>query len=137
MTLQVLPFIASGLCLLLGLTAIFLRPKALVSWCFFVGMFLLAAERILDQRILEADHVDAVRHWFSRAMWVNSLIPFCWLAFSLVYARGNATEFLRRWKWILVGAALVPLVLMLGVAGPLVEQSVSGKSGMIRFLGAG
>lgn len=137
MTLQFLPVIASGLCLLLGLTAIFLRPKALVSWTFFVGMFLLAAERILDQRILEADNVDAVRHWFTRAMWVNSLLPVCWLGFSLVYARGNATEFLQRWKWILVGAALVPPILMFGVAGPLVEQSISGKGGMIRFLGAG
>jgi putative PEP-CTERM system histidine kinase len=137
MTFQFLPYLASGLCLLLGLIAILLRPKAFVSWCFFTGMFLLAAERILDQRILEADNADAVKHWFSRAMWVNSLLPACWLGFSLVYARGNATEFLQRWKWILVGAVLMPLGLMLGVAGPLVEQSISANSGMIRFLGVG
>lgn len=137
MTLQILPTIASGLCLLLGLIAVCLRPKALVSWCFFAGMFLLAAERMFDRRILEADNAEAVRHWFTRTMWVNSLLPVCWLGFSLMYVRGNAVEFLRRWKWILVGAALVPPILMVGAAGPLVAQSISGTVGTIRFLAAG
>ncbi len=134
---EILPGIASGFCMLLGLAAVFLRPKALVSWCFFAGMMLLAAERVLDQRALEADSAEAVRHWLIRAMWVKSFLPVCWLGFSLIYARGNAAEFLERWKWVLVGAALVPPVVMLGVAGPLLEQSVREGGGVTRFLSAG
>ena len=137
MTLQILPSIAGGLCLLLGLTALLFRPKALVSWFFFAGMFLLAAESVLNQRILEADRAEAVRHWLTRAMWVNSFLPVCWLGFSLIYARGNAAEFLRRWQWVLVGAALIPTALMMRVAGPLVAPLVSDQAGGIRFLAAG
>ncbi len=137
MTPHTLPGIASGLCLLLGLTAVFLRPKALVSWLFFAGMVLLAAERVLDQQALMADRAEAVRHRLSLSMWVNSFLPVCWLAFSLIYARGNAAEFLQRWKWVLVGAALVPPVVMLGAAGPLLEQSLGEKGGVVRFLVAG
>ena len=137
MILEILPQIAGGLCLMIGITAVILRPKALVGWLFFTGMILLAAERVLDQRTLEADSAEAVRHWLSLSMWVNSFLPVCWLGFSLIYARGNAAEFLERWKWILVGAALVPPVVMMGVAGPLLEESVGESGVVVRFLSAG
>lgn len=136
MTHEILPGIAAGLCLLIGLTAVLLRPRTLVAWCFFAGMGLLSAERLLDRGALEAEG-GAVRYWFTLAMWVNSFQPVCWLGFSLMYARGNAAEFLERWKWGLVAAALIPIFLMTGAAGPLVEQTMSEGGGVIRFLAAG
>lgn len=132
---EILSIIASGLCLLLGLTAVFLRPKTLASWCFFAGMALLAAEQVLDQKALIAQSGKEMRFWLSLSMWVNSFLPVCWLTFSLTYARGNAAEFLRRWKWALVGAALLPPLIMTGAAGPLLADPLGESRGIVLFLG--
>lgn len=137
MTYELLPRIAGGLCLVIGLAAVLLRPRAAVSWFFFGGMLLLAAERLLDRKALEADSAAAVQHWLHRAMWVNSLLPAFWLGFSLIYARGNAGEFVRRWKWMLIVAIVVPPALMLGAAGPMLEYSAGENGNAIRFLPAG
>jgi putative PEP-CTERM system histidine kinase len=137
MTQEILLWIASGLCLLIGLVAVLLRPKAAVSWCFFVGMMLLAAERLLDQRAAGADDAVSAGYWLTWAMWVDSFLPACWLAFSLVYARGNAVEFLHRWKGILLVAIVVPPLVMSGAAGPVLEQLRGENGDVIRFAAAG
>lgn len=137
MTADIPTWIACGLCLLIGLAAVLLRPKTGASWCFFIGMILLAAERFVDQAADQAQSAQAVELWLVRGMWVKSLIPVFWLGFSLMYARGNAAEFLRRWRWMLGVALVVPLALSLGVAGRLLEHSISGGVEAFTFLGAG
>lgn len=137
MTDEILPWMAAGLCLVIGLTALLLRPKAAVSWCFFVGTFLLAAERLLDQKASGADNAAAAQDWLIRVMWVNSLSPVFWLGFSLIYARGNAADFVRHWRWVLIVAIVVPLALMVGAAGVLLEYSANENGEAIRFLVAG
>ncbi|MGL5018830.1 MAG: XrtA/PEP-CTERM system histidine kinase PrsK [Luteolibacter sp.] len=137
MTQETLPWIAFGLCAVIGLVAVASRPKVAVSWVFFFGMVLLGVERLLDQRAVGADSAAMVGHWLGRAMWVNSFFPGFWLVFSLIYARGNAAEFLRRWLWILGVAFVVPPAIMAGAIGPVLEYA-SGPSGdVIRFLDAG
>lgn len=137
MTDGMLPWIASGLCLLIGLAAVVLRPKAAASWCFFGGMILLAAEGLLDQSVVQAENALAVEVRLVRAMWVKSLIPGCWLAFSLMYARGNAAEFLRRWRWMLGAGLLVPLGIVAGTGGRLLANSTVNGVEAFRFLAAG
>lgn len=137
MTQDLLPGMACGFCLLIGLAAVLLSPKGLASWCFFAGMILLAAERLLDQKVAEADSAVAVEHWLNRSIWVKSLIPFFWLGFSLTYARGNRAEFVRRWRWILVVAAVVPAAVAMGAAGPLLEHSPGENGNVVHFLAAG
>ncbi|MES2439840.1 MAG: XrtA/PEP-CTERM system histidine kinase PrsK [Verrucomicrobiota bacterium] len=137
MTRELFPWIACGLCFLIGLAAVILRPRRTVSWCFFAGMILLAAEVLLDQQTAEARDADALERGLMRAMWVKSLLPFFWLGFSLIHARGNAAEFLRRWMWILIVAAVVPPAVMTGAIGNLLEH-VEGEHGdTIRFVSAG
>lgn len=137
MTQEILPWIASGLSLLIGLAAVVLRPKGLASWCFFAGMTLLAAEQLLDQRVAEARTAPVVAVRLMLAMWVKSLLPVFWLGFSLVYARGNRADFVRRWKWILVVALVVPTAIMTGAAGRVLEISIGENREAIRFLAAG
>jgi putative PEP-CTERM system histidine kinase len=138
MTHEVLPWIACGLCLLIGLVAVLLHPKAAVSWCFFAGMALLAAERMLDQRAAAgADTAEAVVQWLGRAMWVNAVSPGFWLAFSLMYARGNAAEHVCRWMWILIIAFVVPPAVMAGAIGPVVVHSVVEEGDVFLFPAAG
>lgn len=137
MTQEALSWIACGLCLLIGLVAVLLRPKAAVSWLFFTGMALLAAERIFEQRVAGADSAEAVLQWLERSMWVNAIFPVFWLTFSLMYARGNAAEHLRRWSWILLVALVVPPAIMAGAIGPMLEHSVIEEGDVFRFPAAG
>ncbi|MBJ7284932.1 MAG: hypothetical protein JHD00_07505, partial [Akkermansiaceae bacterium] len=78
-----------------GLAAVGLRPKILLNWCFFIGMVLLAAERLLEQKafdtVVVGDDISQVGGWLVGTMWINSLMPVFWLTFSLMYARGNAS----------------------------------------------
>ena len=137
MNQEIMPWIASGLCFLIGLAALLACPKALANWCFFIGMILLGAERLLDQKMTGAHSVIEAEHWLMRSMWVKSLLPLFWLGFSLTYARGNRADFLRRWKWILVVALLGPAAVTMGAAGRVLELSVEGNFESIRFVGAG
>lgn len=137
MTQDALPWIACGLCLLIGLVAVLLRPRAAVSWCFFAGMALLAAERLLEQRVGGADSAEAVLQWLGRLMWVNAIFPGVWLAFSLMYARGNAAEHVRRWMWILMVAFVVPPAVVAGAIGPVLEHSVGEEGDVFLFPAAG
>jgi putative PEP-CTERM system histidine kinase len=137
MTAAIQSWIACGSCLLIGLAAVILRPKVGASWCFFIGMILLAAERLMTQAAEQAKSPLEVEQWLVRSLWVKSLIPAVWLGFSLMYARGNAAEFLRRWRWMLGIALVVPLALSLGAAGRLLEHPAAGGVETFRFLGAG
>jgi putative PEP-CTERM system histidine kinase len=57
---------------------------------------------------------------------VLALLPGPWLLFSLTYARGNAREFLAKWRLMLVAAFLLPVIvavlgqrfLLIAVADP-------------------
>lgn len=137
MTHAVLPWIAAGLCLLIGLVAVLLRPKAVVSWLFCLGMTLLAAERILDLLATGAVSAESYGQWLERAMWVNSILPGFWFAFSLMFARGDAAENVRRWIWFLVAAFVIPPAFMAGVIGPVLEHVVDGEEDVFLFSSAG
>ena len=137
MSQEILPWIACGLCFLIGLAAVLLTPKGLASWCFFAGMILLAAERLLDQKAAESQSALAVEQWLMRGMWVKSLLPFFWLSFSLTYARGNRADFLRGWKWILVIALVVPVAVTMGIAGRVLESAGGGNWASIHYSAAG
>ena len=51
-------------------------------------------------------------YWQSWRLLAMSLLPGIWLFFSLSYGRGNYREFLARWRFLLIAAFLIPLVLM-------------------------
>ncbi len=103
-----------GLCAFCGTVAVILRPTALSSWLFFTGMILLAAEPALDYLVVLAASTVEIGTWLWRSLLLKSLVPGVWLGFSLIYARGNQDEFLRRWKWFLLAALLLPVALLLG-----------------------
>jgi len=130
-----LPWIAGALCLLSAVLALFRRPLTGSGGCFVVGMLLLGGERLWGLAIGEAGLglEAAVRG----AMVLGSLTGAAWLGFSLTYARGNAGEFLRRWKWLLAAALLVPLGLVLGFGDRLLALRPEGERISLRYLWAG
>jgi putative PEP-CTERM system histidine kinase len=139
------PLMVGGLCLVFGTLALVSRPAALASWLFFSGMFLLAVDCLLDPSLGLATGSGESGNQVRATMLLKSFVAGVWLGFSLVYARGKPTEFLRRWKWILLAAVLIPAALVLGFpdgfqrvaepgAGLTIRLSPIGKAWVITML---
>ncbi len=131
------PWWVAGLCMLCGVVAVVVRPKALVPWLFFGGMALLAAEQLLVPRLAMATFGLDAGVWLWRSLLMKSLVSGIWLAFSLVYARGNRSDFLRRWKWALLAGLLVPPAILLFFSHRLVEAVVRTDGVALRWLPLG
>ncbi len=129
--ISTLPWLVPALCLLCGLGAVVARPSALAGWLFLAGMGLLALSSVLESRIGGANGLPIASGWIFPAMFVRSLVPGVWMAFSLTYARGNGREFLLRWKWVLVASIALPIALLISIPRP-----ENGEVG-VRFLALG
>ena len=132
------PWYVGGLCLCFGAVAVALRPTALASWLFLVGMVLLASDSVLDCQVVLAGSPSERGAWLRRCMLLKSLVPGVWLGFSLLYARGKQDELLNYWKGLWVAALFVPVGLMLGFpervfvavecgAGMTIQLGLAGK----------
>jgi len=143
MTFEILSSFVSALCVAIGLFAVFLRRKAILSWLFFVGMTLLAAERFTEQCALRQSETIAAMHGIESAMWFHTIAIGPWLAFCIMYGRGNAGEFIRRRLWFLIAAVLIPIALMAPSIQPfqhfqpLLSIADEGAGDQIQFLGSG
>ena len=129
-----LTWIAAAACLLTGTFAVARQPRGLTSWCFFLGMLLLGGERLADHAVYLAAGGAAAGEQLTRALVVKSALVAVWLCFSLVYARGNGMEFLRRWKWILVASLVVPAGILIVFQGGILERVVTEEGETFRFL---
>lgn len=79
-------------------------------WAFAMGMLVLAAERIFAGMLARSISPNASYNWQIWRLTAVGLLPGTWLAFSLSYARGNARQFLGKWRYALAAAFALPLV---------------------------
>lgn len=100
---------SSALAGVLALSAAVKAGRALDRWAFVAGMALLAIERFCEGRLAQAQSPVEMFRWQLTALTVGSAVPGVWLLFSLTYARANAREFLRKWRWVLTLLGLLPL----------------------------
>jgi len=100
---------ATGLAL-----AVALRARGWVAqWAFIGGMTVLAVECAISRWGLSSPRPDLIVRAQLWRLAVISLLPGFWLVFSLTYSRGNAVEFLSRWRYIVAGALVLPPVFVL------------------------
>src|SRR5262249_58945826 len=59
----------------------------------------------------------AVLRWQQLGWMVTTILPGSWLLFSLCFARSNYRDSLARWKWVVLAALALPLV-VIAVFGP-------------------
>lgn len=71
---------------------------------------MLAAERTFGGLSLIAGTFGAIEQWQQWRLAALSLLPAPWLLFSLTFARGNAAAFIRKWRFILWAALVLPAV---------------------------
>lgn len=98
-------------------------------------MLSLAAEAVCV-RLTAGANVPPIRMAaFQQARLIAAaLVPGFWLLFSLTYARGNAQEFLTRWKIGLVGAFAVPIGLATaGYRSLIVAVQIGGPHNLPAF----
>ncbi|EEF62394.1 XrtA/PEP-CTERM system histidine kinase PrsK [Pedosphaera parvula] len=80
--------------------------RAVAPWSLAAGLVLLSLEALFSGLSADALLLKSAVGWQSLMFCAISFLPGVWLLFSFTYARGNAGEFLARWR-LLIGAAFV------------------------------
>jgi hypothetical protein len=97
--------------------------QSFVHRIFAVGLLLLAVEEALRGLSFQAILPDDVLFWHKRILGVSALVGAVWIAFSVTYARADASKFLARWKWALIGAGAIPCLFIVAFRRSLVAGS--------------
>jgi putative PEP-CTERM system histidine kinase len=106
---DMLAFASALFCGVLALMVAWNERRSLAHWAFVAGMVALAVEDVCFALTADAASPEEMVHWQNWRLVAMSSLPGIWLFFSLTYARGNYSEFLKRWRLILVAAFLLPI----------------------------
>jgi putative PEP-CTERM system histidine kinase len=68
-----------------------------------------------------APDAGQLHRWLTLGLIAKSGLPAAWIAFSLTYSRGNYREFLSRWRYFLWAALLLPIGIVIGSRGALLN----------------
>jgi len=98
------------------------RRRTIADFAFAAGMIGFSAEAVLIGMSVREHVSDAeLIAWQKWCLFSAAFLPFLWLLFSLSYARGNARDFLVKWRLPLAGALILPV----GVAAIYRDQLVA------------
>jgi putative PEP-CTERM system histidine kinase len=106
---DMLGFASAVFCGALALMVVWNGRRPVASWAFVAGMAAMAAEQVCFALTADAALPVGKVYWQNWRLAAISFQPGIWLFFSLTYARGNCAEFLKRWRWVLVAAFLLPI----------------------------
>ena len=123
MILSPLLFYTSAICgLALAAVTVLLARRSKAGWTFSTGMLLFAVENACNGLSARLTTADEIVRWQEWGLLIVSVLPGTWLLFSLSYARGNAREFLTRWRWLLASAFLLPVTVSVAFRDHLIES---------------
>lgn len=137
---MLIAFGSAGFCLAEAFVVLRSESKSVAHAAFAFGMLLLAIEAALDGISFLSRSIEVVATSQAYGLVAKAFLPGTWLLFSLTYARGNAKEFLARWKWVLAVAFLLPLPLLANFPGSWLKAAwlptddyllARGRSGVI------
>ncbi len=107
----VICFAAALLTAGVALFVLYLDPRVFVHRVLAAALVACAVEAVITGFGLDARTLSAFMRWRLLQIAVGSLLPAIWLIFSFSFGRGNYKEFLYRWKWVLLAAFIIPIVL--------------------------
>ena len=132
-----LAYASAIFCGAVAFTVVWNERRSLVHLVFVAGMALLALESIFNGLSWEATaiswdvtNIQQMVRWQHWKLWTSSLLPGVWLLFALSYGRGNYQEFLKRWKFLLLAAFVVPLGLVLSGDQELIIRADRSSEGL-------
>ncbi len=85
------------------------RGRTTAHRSFAAGMFVLMIESVFSGLTFDATLADERFFWELCGLAAMAFLPGTWLFFSLSYGRGNYHDFLRRWRFALAAAFLIPI----------------------------
>ncbi|MBE2212926.1 MAG: PEP-CTERM system histidine kinase PrsK [Opitutaceae bacterium] len=100
-------------CMVLALAALIRRRQSASQSAFAAGMLLLAARSACAAWTDGAARLEEITQAQVWTLACVALTPAPWMWFSLVYSRGNAAEFVRRWAWVLAASVGIPCTIIL------------------------
>jgi putative PEP-CTERM system histidine kinase len=106
-----LAYTAAAFGAVLAACSVLRKRQSMAGYTFAVGMLLYAAQCVLAGLDMQRFDAGGMASYQSSAFLVGAIAPSVWLAFSLVYSRGNYREFLLRWWPALVLFLVAPVVL--------------------------
>jgi N-terminal 7TM region of histidine kinase len=128
-----LTFTSAFFCGVLAWIAIWKERRSVAQWAFVAGMAILAAEDLFYSFAADAALPEGMIYWQDWRLAASAFLPVAWITFSLSYARGNASEFLKQWRWILLAAFLIPTALILLTGDQLIVSAAKTDAGQWRF----
>jgi putative PEP-CTERM system histidine kinase len=130
---DMLAFASAVFCGALALIVVWNGRRQVARWAFVAGMAAMAAEGVFFALTADAAAPDEKVHWQNWRLAAMSLLPGIWLLFSLTYARGNYSEFLKRWRLLLATAFLLPIGLVIMTGDNLIVSAGQTKTGPWMF----
>jgi putative PEP-CTERM system histidine kinase len=131
----ILAFVAALLGGVTALLAAFRERRSIPKWSFATGMTLLALESVFSGLAAHTDQgSEAIKYWHQWRLVAMSLLPGTWLLFSFTFARGNAREFLFKWRFLLAAAFVLPTALAWFFYHDLIEIDYSSIEPDLRLL---
>lgn len=111
------------------------RGRSTAHRSFAAGMFVLAIESLFNGLAFDAAPGGEKSFWGECGLVAMSFLPGTWLFFSLSYGRGNYRDFLRRWRFILGGAFVIPASLAIFFQGRLIDAGTPADNPAMLPLG--
>ena len=106
-----LAYLAAAVTAALAVYVVSRDPKNPVSRFFAAGMVLLVMESAVSALALQSASPDDFLLRYRAKTIVASLLPGCWLLFSLAYGRVNYREILNRWVPVVIAVWVIPAML--------------------------
>jgi putative PEP-CTERM system histidine kinase len=128
-----LAFASAIFCGILALIVAWNERRSLAHWAFVLGMVALAVEDVCFAFTADAASPGEMVGWQNWRLIAMSFLPGVWLFFSLTYARGNYSEFLKRWRWFLAAAFVLPIGLAIVFGSDLIVKVGQTETGHWMF----
>ena len=131
---DMLAFASAIFCGILALIVAWNERRSLAHWAFVLGMVALAVEDVCFALTADAASPQEMVAWQNWRLIAMSFLPGVWLIFSLTYARGNYSEFLKRWRWFLAAAFVLPIGLAIVFGDDLIVKVGQTETGHWMFV---
>ena len=128
-----LGFASALFCGVLALIVAWNERRSVARWAFVAGMVALAVEDVCFALTADAASPEEMVYWQNWRLVAMSFLPGIWLFFSLTYARGNYSQFLKRWRLVLIAAFLLPIGLAILFGNDLIVRVVQTETGHLTF----
>ncbi|MDB6092983.1 MAG: zraS 6 [Verrucomicrobia bacterium] len=129
------PFVAALCAGMLAILVALRAKRSIADWALAAGLATLAVESLFTGWTASAPLYGEIMRWQTGKLAALSLVPGFWLLFSLTYARGNAHDFVSRWRTILLFAFTLPVALVAFFHQQLIGSLVDSDSGLHLQLG--